>query len=79
MNGLKSSLICTTRPFLGNFAPKNGFGGPCVVDASAPFTFGDAVDDAVPFRFGDPLCANRVSDHLQTHTRKRDSQVEKQT
>lgn len=55
LNGLKSSLMCTTKPFLGGLVPKNGFGGPCG-DASAPFTFGDAVDDAVPFGFGDPLC-----------------------
>ena len=52
LNGLKSSLICTAL-FLGGFVPKKGFGGPCA-DASAPFTFGDAVDDEVPFGFGDP-------------------------
>jgi len=53
---LKSSLMCTTAPFLGSRVPKKGFGGPCVGDAelSTAFTFGDAVDDEVPFGFGEP-------------------------
>lgn len=76
LNGLKSSLMCT-GPFLGGLVPKNGFGGPCG-DASAPFTFGDAVDDEVPFGFGDPPYG--VSQLRSTaHMRRCYLQTERQT
>ena len=76
LNGLKSSLMCT-GPFLGGLVPKNGFGGPCG-DASAPFTFGDAVDDEVPFGFGDPpyVSSQRGS---TAHMRRCYSQMETRT
>ena len=67
LKGLKSSLMCTTGPFLGGFVPKNGFGGPCG-DGSAPLTFGDAVDDEVPFGLGDPPYISDQSTSTAIHT-----------